>query len=334
MKIRKPISVLLALALCLSMAPVALASTTTATEAAAFEVAAPVGVPTDSWDTNNRLNITERMFTYAGKIIPGSEGVSERFADVEKDDWYYDAVQWAVDNGLMYGVAEEEFAPDDTATRAMVVTMLWRMADTPAAAARPLFTDTKDDAWYADAVAWAVSTGIAHGVNETEFSPDTAVTREQLATIMYRYAQTIGRGFTGAWAFPLNFSDTANVSEYAYEPLCWMTMKGVITGMGNSTLASKENATRAQIAAMFKRFAVDSLSYEEFKALDSERQKQAFDFFPLLFLSPFLFSLPSLRIFYSFIRSFRKNSKIQRHFVFTYSPISFSMGTVALRFYG
>ena len=229
MKIRKSISVLLALVLCLSIASVAMANTS-----------------------------------------------SDRFTDMNKDDWYADAVSWAVDNSLMYGVSEDEFAPDGTATRAMAVTMLWRMADAPATSAKLFFSDTKDDAWYADAVAWAVSEGIVNGVNETEFSPDTAVTREQLATILYRYTQNAGSGFTGAWAFPLNFSDAADVSEYAYEPLCWMTMNGIINGMEDGTLAPKENATRAQIAAIFRRFYVDSLSYEEFKALDVEKQKQAF----------------------------------------------------------
>lgn len=276
MKIRKPVSAFLAIALCLSIVTSAMACATAAKEAAAFEVADLVDAPTDPSDTNDRLTVTEHIFTFAGKIIPGRRDVSERFADVGKDDWYLDAVQWALDSGLMHGVSAEGFAPDGIATRAMVVTMLWRMADMPAAAARPLFTDTKDGAWYADAAAWAVSTGIANGVNETEFSPDAAVTREQLAAILYRFAQITGRGFTGAWAFSLNFPDAANVSEYTYEPLCWMTMKGIITGMGDGTLAPTENATRAQLAAVFKRFAVDSLSYEEFKALDSEQQKQAF----------------------------------------------------------
>lgn len=229
MKIRKSISVILALMLCLSFAPVAMANTP-----------------------------------------------SERFTDLNKDDWYADSVSWAVDNSLMYGMSENEFAPNDTATRAMVVTMLWRMADTPAASEKSLFADTKVDAWYADAVAWAVSEGIVSGTGENEFLPDTAVTREQLATILYRYAQTGDKGFTGAWAFPLNFSDAADVSEYAYEPLCWMTMNDIITGMDDGTLAPKEKATRAQIATIFMRFFVDSLGYEEFKALDAEKQKQAF----------------------------------------------------------
>lgn len=234
MKIRKSISILLALVLCLSIAPVAMANT------------------------------------------PAEGNVSKRFTDLNKDAWYSDAVQWAVDNGLMYGVSDEEFAPDGTATRAMAVTMLWRMADTPVPTSKPGFSDTKDDAWYADAVAWAASEGIVNGTGGNEFLPDAQVTREQLAAVLYRYAKTEGRGFSGAWAFPLDFSDAAEVSEYAYEPLCWMTMKDVISGMGDGTLAPKEIASRAQIAAIFKRFAAGSLSYEEFKALDSEKQKQAF----------------------------------------------------------
>ncbi|MBR4721386.1 MAG: S-layer homology domain-containing protein [Clostridia bacterium] len=185
--------------------------------------------------------------------------VSERFTDVNKDDWYFDAAQWAVDSGLIYGVSENEFAPDDTATRAMVVTMLWRMAGMPTVTAESKLTDVDNDEWYADAVAWAVSVGIVSGISDTEFSPDTQVTREQLAAVLYRYAKNMGRGFTGTWAFPLDFADAADVSEYAYEPLCFMTMNGIITGMGDGILAPKENATRAQIATMFKRFAVDSL---------------------------------------------------------------------------
>ena len=80
------------------------------------------------------------------------------------------------------------------------------------------------------------------------------MTREQLAAILYRYAQAQGKGFTGMWAFPLDYSDAADVSDYAYEALCWMTMNGIITGMGDGTLAPKANATRAQIATMFMRF--------------------------------------------------------------------------------
>ena len=255
MKIRKPISYLLALALCLTIAPAA--------PCAAVTAAPAVEETTNSESNDNAAPLVE-------------VSVSERFTDVDKDDWYIDAAQWVVDNGLMNGVGKDKFAPDDTATRTMAVTMLWRMAGMPAAAAKPPFTDINDDAWYRDAVAWTVSEGIVNGIGENEFSPDVPVTREQLAAVLYRYEQRVGGGFTGAWAFPLSFPDAADVSEYAYEPLCWMTMKDIITGVDDGNLAPKADATRAQLAAIFMRFAVGSLSYEEFKALDAEKQKQAF----------------------------------------------------------
>ena len=187
-------------------------------------------------------------------VDPDSGDVSDKFTDVGKTAWYHDAVQWAVDQGIMNGVGDDKFAPDDTGTRAMVVTMLWRMVGEPEGSDSD-FSDVSDGAWYADAVDWAASTGAVKGTSDTTFSPNEPVTREQLAAVLYRYAQAQGKGFTGAWAFPLNFSDAADVSEYAYEAMCWMTMNGVINGMDDGTLAPKANATRAQIAAMFMRFA-------------------------------------------------------------------------------
>ncbi|MBQ1363015.1 MAG: S-layer homology domain-containing protein, partial [Oscillospiraceae bacterium] len=116
------------------------------------------------------------------------------------------------------------------------------------------FQDVPAGSWYEKAVNWAAEAGVVKGTSETTFSPDDPITREQLAAILYRYAQSKGEGFTGMWAFPLDFPDAADVSEYAYEAMCWMTMHGIITGMDDGTLAPKDNATRAQIATMFMRF--------------------------------------------------------------------------------
>ena len=135
----------------------------------------------------------------------------------------------------------------------MVVTMLWRMEGKPEKNPSP-FTDIPAGRWYEKAVNWAAETGMVRGSSETTFSPDDPITREQLTAILYRYARTKGKGFTGMWAFPLNYPDAAEVSEYAYEPLCWMTMNGIISGMDDGSLAPKEKATRAQIATMFMRF--------------------------------------------------------------------------------
>ena len=184
---------------------------------------------------------------------PGGD-VSDRFTDVSRTAWYHDAVQWAVDQGLMNGVSDTLFAPNGTATRAMVVTMLWRLAGEPVVDYLMPYTDVSQDAWYAEAIRWAASAGAVNGTSETAFSPNAPVTREQLAAILYRYAQARGQGFTGSWMFLLDYPDADQVSDWADEAMHWMVMHGVITGMGDGTLAPKAEATRAQIAAMFMRF--------------------------------------------------------------------------------
>lgn len=178
-----------------------------------------------------------------------------KFTDSRSDAWYHNGIHWALGEGIMKGTGDTTFEPDSRTTRAMVVTMLWRMSGEPAGSVPAFFDDVNSNAWYADAVAWAAEIGAVKGTSDTAFSPNTPVTREQLAAILYRYVQSQGKGFTGAWAFPLNFPDAGNVSEYAYEAMCWMTMNGIITGMDDGTLAPGDNATRAQIATMFMRFA-------------------------------------------------------------------------------
>ena len=201
------------------------------------------------------LPVFEKLGSDAAACPKDATCPISRFSDASPNTWYHDGVHWALEKGVMNGTGETTFEPNGSATRAMVVTMLWRMAGEPAGSAAAPFTDVKAGSWYADAVNWAAETGAVKGTSETTFSPDTSVTREQLATILYRYAQAEGRGFTGAWMFPLDFSDAAGVSQWADEAMHWMTMNGVITGMGDGTLAPQDNATRAQIATMFMRFA-------------------------------------------------------------------------------
>ena len=178
-----------------------------------------------------------------------------RFTDANPAAWYHDGVHWALEEGVMKGTSATAFEPSGSATRAMVVTMLWRLDGEPSGASGSPFKDVKDGAWYAEAVAWAAETGAVNGTGADTFSPNAPVTREQLAAILYRYARSKGEGFTGAWAFPLDFSDAAKVSRWADEAMHWMTRNGIITGMGDGTLAPRDNATRAQIATMFLRFA-------------------------------------------------------------------------------
>ena len=178
-----------------------------------------------------------------------------KFSDSKPDAWYHDGVHWALEKGLMDGVAEDKFDPSGTATRAMVVTMLWRLEGEPEGQPSSSFADVPEGSWFEQPVGWAAANGVVEGVSDTAFDPNASVTREQLATILYRYAQQKGQGFTDAWAFQLDFPDAADVADYAFEAMCWMTMNEVIQGSDGGKLAPKSNATRAQIATMFQRFS-------------------------------------------------------------------------------
>ena len=175
------------------------------------------------------------------------------FADVAEGDWYYEAVAYVYEKNLMSGTDAAHFTPNGTASRAMVATILWRMAGEPAAGENP-FADVPENTWYTDAVSWAAGVGIVTGYSDTKFGPDNPVTREQFAAMLYRYAQSLGEGFADNWSFPLDFPDAADVSAYAYEALCWMTMKNVIQGMEDGNLHPQGTANRAQLATTLMRF--------------------------------------------------------------------------------
>ena len=153
----------------------------------------------------------------------------------------------------MNGVSATEFAPDSTLSRAMAVTMLYRMEGEPAAAAGALFDDVAAGKWYTDAVLWASDQGIADGYGNGRFGPNDNITRQQLAVILYRYAQSKGQGFAGAWMFPLDYPDASEVSGWADEAMHWMVMNGVISGK-DGKLAPKDTLTRAEMAVILKTF--------------------------------------------------------------------------------
>ena len=176
------------------------------------------------------------------------------FTDVADTAWYADAVQYVYENGLMTGVSESEFAPDGTATRGQIVTILWRLAGSPVVNYAMRYADTDEGAWYGEAVRWAASTGVVTGYSESSFGPNDAITREQLAAILYRYIKTQGQGFTGMWYFPLRYDDAASISDWADEAMHWCVMKGVLNGTGETTLSPQLTATRAQLAAILQRF--------------------------------------------------------------------------------
>lgn len=175
------------------------------------------------------------------------------FVDVAAEDWYGDAVAAVYAQGLMMGTAEDTFAPELAATRGMVVSILYRLAGSPTVSAE-VFEDVTADDWYGQAVAWAASEGIASGTSAETFSPNAAVTREQLAALLCNFAAQQGLDTT-ALSELSTFEDAASVSAWARESVSWATAEGLLSGISATTLAPQGEATRAQLAAMLVRFS-------------------------------------------------------------------------------
>ncbi len=175
------------------------------------------------------------------------------FRDVKNTDWFYDAVRFVLENGLMVGTDTDTFGPELLVTRGMLVTILHRLENQPLAL-NGNFTDVVPDDYYYDAVAWAQQNGIILGISETKFGPNESITREQLATILYRYYLYKNNGTVGIEADLSKFEDGVMISEYALPALQWAVGEGLIKGRGEITLAPKGNATRAETAVIFQRF--------------------------------------------------------------------------------
>lgn len=176
------------------------------------------------------------------------------FGDVNENAWYYKYVEYVTEEGLMNGVSEDEFGPDATLTRAMLVTILYRAAGDSAVNKSVPFGDVKADAYYANAVIWAQQNGIVNGVTENEFAPDESITREQIATIIYRYAVYMGLDVTQGGMQVREFADYESIADYALNAITWAVNVGVMNGKTQTTLNPKDNATRAEIAAILQRF--------------------------------------------------------------------------------
>lgn len=175
------------------------------------------------------------------------------FADVPASAWYYNAVEYVYENGLMSGVSGGRFAPDDTLTRAMLVQTLYAMEGRPAAASAG-FADVASGDWYASAVNWAAANGVVSGVSETGFGPNNALTREQLALILYRYAQYKGYDTTQGGMAIREFADYGSISSWAAEAMGWAVNAGLISGVGGNQIAPTGTATRAQVAQILMNF--------------------------------------------------------------------------------
>ncbi len=172
----------------------------------------------------------------------------EDFTDCDAE-WYQEGIDFMLRRGYMNGVGKDTFAPDNTLNRAMVVTVLYRVDGTPEAEGSSAFADVAEGLWYSDAVAWAGETGIVNGINATTFAPTKAITREQIATILWRYAgEPEAEGDLNA------FTDAGDSSDYAQKAMSWAVSVGILQGTGKGELNPTANATRAQFACMVHRY--------------------------------------------------------------------------------
>lgn len=175
------------------------------------------------------------------------------FKDVKTADWFYNDVKYVYEKGMMAGTAADVFAPNTTTTRAMIVTILYRLEGSPAVTGTSAFVDVPAGQWYTDAVNWAAANQIVKGTSATTFAPNASITREQMAAILYRYAQYKGYDVTKK-ADLSGYSDNGQVSAYAKDALAWANAAKLINGVTNTTLAPQGNATRAQVSAILHRF--------------------------------------------------------------------------------
>lgn len=212
-------------------------------------------------EDGERLKLTEnRDGTYSFTMPSGTANVYVRFsgsglpfADIPSGSWYYDDVAYVYDTGLMTGLTATTFGPNLSTTRGMIVTILWRMENEPAAKHGCPFADVRRGSYYEQAIAWASENGIVTGFDASTFAPDRAITREQLAAILFRFAAYRGMDAVTLRENLSSFQDQAAISAYAVSALNWAVGEGLMQGTGDK-LEPTGNATRAQVAAMLRRF--------------------------------------------------------------------------------
>ena len=176
----------------------------------------------------------------------------DTFDDIKSDDWHYDAVKYVYENKLMNGTGSG-FEPDTAMTRAMLVTVLYRLENPSESNAKNAFADVSDGEWYTDAIGWAAENGLVKGVSDTEFAPNDNVTREQMAAIIYRYAELKGYDITDS-ADISQYADANEVSDWALDAIKWTNAAELVKGTSDTALSPQDTATRAQVSAIIMRF--------------------------------------------------------------------------------
>ncbi len=182
----------------------------------------------------------------------GTAPVQSPFRDVANSAWYFDAVMYVVERGLFQGTSDTTFAPTDTMSRSMLVTVLYRLAGQPAVSGDIPFSDVPAGTWYTDAVLWASQTGIVTGTSATTFAPDVAVSREQIAVMLHRYCNYFGHDGS-ARADVSSFSDSGSISSFASDSVSWAVAEGLLQG-ADGRLSPTSSATRCEVATLLQRF--------------------------------------------------------------------------------
>ncbi len=190
---------------------------------------------------------------------PVDEITEADFSDVSSSDWFYDAVNYVFSKGIMVGVTENSFAPNSSLTRAMIVQMLYSLEGSPEVTGTAPFTDVAIGQWYTNAITWAASNNIVSGMGDGTFAPNNNITREQLAMILYNYAQLKGNAVTASGNLAA-FTDGNEVSDWAETAVRWAVGEGLMSGRGNGVLDPTETTTRAEAASMFMRFMESDLA--------------------------------------------------------------------------
>ena len=211
---------------------------------------------TENADGTYTFTMPNGQVTVTATFVETEEPVAEPFIDVAEGDWFYDAVVYAYQNELMDGVGGNRFAPNSETTRAQLVTILYRLEGEPAVSGDLPFTDVEAGIWYTDAILWAAENNIVNGVSDTEFAPGDDLTRQQLVTILYRYAEAKGYDVSAS-ADLSGYPDAGQVQDYAQPAMAWAVAENIIQGMEDGTLKPAGNASRAQIATILMRFCED-----------------------------------------------------------------------------
>lgn len=204
------------------------------------------------------------IFTEIAEACPRDNSCPlSRYEDLDPQEWYHNAIHCCLSNEWMQG-KDTAFEPDEPVTRATLATMLWHLDGEESVEDGPEFEDVEDDVWYAEAVRWAVSNELMSADDDKHFEPDETVCREELASVLYRYEQLQDGGFEGNWMFRMDYEDVEEISEWAYEPMCWMVMKDVLRCSEEDLLEPQAEVTRAEAAeALYRYYLVSSMDEDK-----------------------------------------------------------------------